>query len=367
MSGFKIFILILGLSTQVLAVNYSNQQLQNMIDDRVNMQASDFVRGYFTTENPQRYLNDFLSLKEHSDDNIIIKEYQLFTLLNEIAQYPQLPFLLDAVNALKAYEIQSFKLHEEGRLHVPVFDIKNKALGIENIWLAQKSHNHYLQAFNDAPVKTLLSLKFKLQGLERPVWEGLKKSIKDLTQTSQQKISDFLSHDHENMIGLDRFISRYVFMVGDQELAKAALTYVDKSAGQYILRYISQHFSEGFVIEMLIESLAQKKHQRFAISMLAEFVDSSDTVSELLINMLSDKNYASQAGFALAQTKQPKVMYELYQRFNASKSALEKKNIVYVLKLSKHHEAKVLLDRIDSKQLDKSTRLWLSHFAGALQ
>lgn len=366
MSYYKLLFLICGLSGQVFAANYSDQKIQNVIDERVNLLTSDFVRGYFTADNPQRYLNVFLSDKASSNGGLI-KEYQLYTLLNEIAQYPQLPFLQDAINTLKIYEVQSQKLHEEGRLLIPVYDINNKAQGIENIWLAQKSHHYYIKAFNDAPIQTLLSLRHTLQGMDRPVWEGLKKSIQEITPVNQQHIRYFLLEDQENMIGLDRFISHYVLIVGDQELTKIALNYVNKSAGQHILRYLSQYFSSDFVIDTLLASLAQKKHQGFVISMLAEFVDNSDVVSEVLINMLSEEKYASQAGFALSQSQRPSVMRQLYQRFNNSKNAQEKKSIVYALKLSKHNEAQLLLNRINNKQLDKSTQQWLNHFEGAIR
>ena len=368
MHFIKLALFMMGLSVQVYAEQYTNKHLSEIIDHQAHAVTSDFIRGFFTANHPQLYLQNFINNKQPTNHvNALVKEFQLYSLLNDIALLPKQPFLQQAVDELKRYDIRAMKKHDEGQILMPVYDINNRAKGIENIWRSQQFFSDYVVGFNHRPIETLTLLKHHMNSMTPPEWLGVKKSLSNVTDQNHQRIRDFLLKNPQQLADLSRFIGHYALFTEDQRLIVMALNHIDVTDAEYLLRNLSTVFSDDFAIDALIMSMQKRGLQKFAMSMMANYVDISDKVRAELLVALSDHRLADQAAFALSQTRRDDVIQRLYQQFINSQTTHEKNASLLAMKLNNSRQAQDMIKNIEKIEISESNRMWLNNFKGAKQ
>ncbi len=360
-----------------IAVTYSQVDIDELVNDSKNQQLiKEFVRGFFTAKDPVDYIENYLLISKNNSKPVLLEpnllepillDYGLYQLLGEVSYQAKQDFLQEFVNQMKVYQTTAFKMHDEGRVPVEVYNINAKAIGIENIWLASDSYAHYQRAFGKDSIATLLDLKSSLSKLKQPEWLGLKKSIKTFSQGNHDLITGYLLEDAENLNGLDKFVSRYALFTANQELVQSVLQNLDKSNSEYLLRHLKAHFDQSFAVQQLIAVVASNKNTEFAISMMAEFINEKEIEEKLFSLLVEEKHseYSKQAALVLIKLENTRSILNMEALFVESDSEQVKKQIIFVLKMNQLPSARVVLERISvALRKDSQTNKWLAGFTG---
>lgn len=317
-------------------------------------EAQEFVREFFVSKDP---LNTVQQLIQNKTLDSLSVESKLNALLSEVARQPRQAFLQDFVNQMKIYPIKAYKMHEEGREPVAVFNLNAKAQGIENIWQATESFQFYTMHFNTEPLKTLQDLRGTFDSMNQSEWLGIKQSLEYINTENQQLITSYLLDSSDNRMGLDKFISRYVLSVADKDLTKSALQTLNKRNKQYLLRKLPQVFTEEFVVEQLIGQSNNQSSGAFAITLLKPFAKKNKQVQAFLVDALSNKNISSQAAYSLVSDHNDLILDQLARVYMQSKSPQQKHGIRVVLQMSQSTHSKKILQRINKIENIHSEKL----------
>lgn len=342
-----LFLLLSVLSCMnVSAKIYSQNDLNHEFKKSENqLETQEFIREFFISKNPQSTVNQLVDDK-YSDSLSI--ESKLYALLTEVSMQAKQPFLQDFVNQMKSYQIKAFKMHDEGRVPVAVFNLKAKAQGIENIWKASKSLHQYTELFNTEPLKTLQQLQGSIESLSQPQWLGIKQSMQHINVENQREISDYFLHNPKNIIGLDKFVSHYALFTSDKELTEIALQRLNKKNKQYLLRKSPQVFTKDFVIEQLLIDANSQSNAAFALTLLKPYAQNNKQVQTVLIDALAVKKLSSAAAFALVAENNAVILDELATVYIKSQSKQQKDGIKFVLQLSQSPYSQAILRDIDN-------------------
>jgi hypothetical protein len=351
-------------SFNLAAIVYSEDQINTTINNDSVMQSSkEFVRGFFTAQKPIDYVENF-TRSQLSNKELLILEHQLYNLLNQVAEQPKQQYLQNFVNQMKVYQTQVFKIGEEGRMQIPVYNIQTRAKGIENIWQAARSVNYYSTRFNYQPITAINALKNQINALSAPRWLGLKNSISNLSLKNQQTLANYFLANIKHIQGLDKYINHFALLTADEKLTTMALINLDKSNSEYILRNMAQYFSVDFTAKMLVMTVNNNKNQAFALSMMSTYVDTHSEIKQLLSNYLSHDKLASNAAFALSYTNSNEILIQLESQYYTSASDNEKKHIIFALQMNQSKQSKTMLKHLIGSEKDTTTKAWLNQFNG---
>lgn len=350
MLKLNITLLTVLLSATSWAKIYTNSQIERLVGNVSVADTKEFVREYFIAKDPEAYINKYIGIHKNRIEAIFI-ENRLYSLLDEISYQSKQPYLQEFVEQMKAYEIKAFKLHEEGRLEVAIYNINAKAKGIENIWLAADSFDYYTNAFAESPIETLVNLKGNIHVFKSPEWLGLKNSISEMAAPNRLAISQYFLKDVKNILGLDKFVSHFSLLTTDKALLEVALVNVDKSNSEYLLRQMPNYFSDIFVAEQLINAVNSNKSKAFAISMMAPYVDTHKNIKQFLLTAIANEKLAKHASFALSKTKNASTLVQLENTYQKSQSIVTRKQILHSLKLNQSIQAKSIFSRLSSESI----------------
>jgi hypothetical protein len=361
----RLFILLLiMLTSQLSAVMYTTDEIRVSLSNQSDKsQTQNFIREFFVVKNPQSFIDDYLTKHKNSVEPIIL-ENMLFALLSEVAYHPRQEFLQTFVDQMKGFNVQAFRMHDEGSMPVALYNINAKANGVENIWLADESFHYYQNAFAKNPIGTLKQLSNNMHDLKSPQWLGLKNSLKNISQQNQLLLSNYLLENTNNRIGLDKLVSHFALYTGNEDLVRVGLLSLDKSNSEYLLRNLSTYFSADFVVTQLIDSVDNQKNQKFAISMMASYLEEL-LVQEQLVRYLANEKFATSAAIALTQVNDVEIIGQLENLYAKSNSQYVKKQILFTLQMNPMIESKTALNRISNQVDDQSkSAQWLDSFKG---
>ena len=328
---------------------YSHDEIERTLSQpSTQLETQEFISAFFIAKNPQKVINNLLHNKSF---NSLMRESKLNALLTEISSQVKQPFLQKFVMQMQNYSSQAFKMHEEGRMPVPVFNLSAKAQGIENIWQASESLHEYTQKLNSNPLETLQHLRGHIATLSQPEWLGLKQSMQNISAENQLKISQYFLTNVDNMTGLDRFVGHYVLLTADKVLTLKALSKINNTNQQYILRLLAEYFPQDFVIKTLQSKAQSQNNAAFALTLLKPYVFIKPQVQAFVIDALADKKLSSQAAFALVDDDNAKILTTLENVYKHSHSTQQKYSIKQVLQLSHNKQSKTILDRINQYDL----------------
>ena len=348
--------------SSVTAITYTNNEISNIINtDNREILSRNFVRGFFVASDPAKYIDVFIQDKNLTD-SVLLREYLLNILLTEVSYQPKQLFLQNFIDNMKQYQSQAFKVHPEGRMEVPVYNIQARAQGVENIWSATESLYYYSHLFNKDPILAIAQLRKEFDSLTAPQWLGLKNSIDNISTENHLKLQDYLLEDVEHLLGLDKFVSHYALFTANKDLVSLGLFHFDKSNGEFLLRSLSDYFAADFVTQQLIHSVADKKNQTFAISMMQTYLDQRDNIRDSLFLYLKDSQLSSNAAFVLSTTQDKGTLNRLKSSYINSQSEIEKKQIIFALKMNKLNESEVILNRLISNKSKADKNIWLNSF-----
>jgi hypothetical protein len=320
-----------------------NDLIYELKESNNQIETEEFIREFFISKNPQNTINQLIQNKYINSLSI---ESKLYALLTEVSMQVKQPFLQDFVNQMKNYPIKAFKMHEEGRVPVAVFNLSAKAQGIENIWQASESLQKYTELFNAEPVKTLQHLHDSIESLSQSQWLGIKQSMQYINIEKQRTIVKYFLHNPENIIGLDKFVSHYALFTLDKELTDIAIQTLNNKNKEYLLRKLSQVFPQGFVIEQLLKEAKGKSKGAFALTLLKPYAQNNKQVQAFLIDALADKHLSLHAAFALVSDNNAVILDKLELVYVKSQSKQQKHSIKLALKISQSSQSEVILQRI---------------------
>jgi hypothetical protein len=356
-----ILFIFFALSFTVQAKLYSQGEIKQLINGQKQQMAAEFVRSFFTAKKPIDFINEFIN---SSNSSALLREYQLSILLEEVARIPKQVFLLEFIDLMQHYEIQALQRHDEGAMQVPVFNLNSRAGGIINIWQAQASLDQYSRAFNHNPIDVLKNLQGELSNLTAPQWLGLKQSINHISAENHILINDYLISDVGHLTGLDKFVSHYALLTANNKLVETSLLHMNKSSSEFLLRKLGDYFDAEFVANQLISSVENKRHEKFAITMMASYVDTNTDIQDTLFSVLGNQKLSSASAFVLAQTHDLSVLNRLAKTYAASHLPLAKRHIIYALSMNKMAESKAILQQTISPSSDEKTDKWLEQLQG---
>ena len=344
-------------SNLVLSKLYSANEIQQI---QQSTDTKDFVTGFFTANDPVNYI----VAKSKSKTEPLLVEYQLFQLLNEVSYKNKQAYLQTFINQMKDYPTQAMKMHEEGAMEVPVFNLSARARGIENIWLASASYHYYQKAFAENTRDALETLKNDLTDLKQPQWLGLKNSIKTLMPESKKLIDDYLLGHPDNIQSLSKFTAHYAILSQNKNLVSESLKVLNQGDREFVLRKMADYFDDKFVVKQLITTVKNNKNQLFALSLMGQYVDKNTTATDFLIQSLTNKKLSESAAFALMKTQKIKTLMQLKQLYSKQASDSVKQQIVFILKMNKRPEAQDILNKLSKTQ---ASQIWLDSFKGELK
>ena len=343
MLHFRLLLLLMFFSFGLFAKLYASNEIIRFDESLIDRDVIKFKQDFFTSSNPKKYIASLIQSTGNTEQ-FLYREAMLYRLLDEISFHTKQVFLTDFVKLMTAYQPQAMKYHDEGRHQVPVYDIRSKALGIENIWLANDSLSHYQTAFELDPIKTLTQLAERTSILSKPELLGLKNSIATFSDETAAQVSLYLQNNVARGLVFNQFIVNFALKTKDKDLISHGIDSLDEKNRQLLLRHLSQVFSNEFVVEQLMSSVEKGNSARFALSLLSPFIDKDNNVKNFVLSALNDKSVASSAVFVLSQSKDVKFISDLKVKYNSSDSDLLKNNIKMLLRLNQLPEAKVVLD-----------------------
>jgi len=356
-----ILILMVTLSfSPAHAVLYEPYEVNQLaLNKSLQQQSSQFIKSYLTTHNPKAFINQFLQ----TDMSPLEREYQLFQLLTYLSQQPPQAAHQYFIDAMKSYPIQALEIAEEGNVPTAIFNLKSKAYGIENIWLAYHSEILFNQLFIQDKTQALKQAKKVIQSGSRPEWLAIKNSINGLSLDDKNKWVNILINEVPANSGLDILISHVGLTTSNPILIDKALQSEQQSVRQFTLRKLPQYFNKAQTKQFLIKSASTPKDTAFSTSLLGQFVDDEE-VQEILFNQLQKQTAAAAAAFALSQATDSLIIERLKSRYLKASTQTEKNHVLIALKMNQSSLAKLAISDLQPHLKDNKGKQWIKSFQG---
>lgn len=325
--------------------------------------SQQFTQNYFTSSTAKTVIDDILK----ADISPLQREYIFFNLLSEISQHPPQAFHQYFVDLMKRHPIQATKHGEEGPFPVAVFNINSKAHGIENIWIAYRTEQHFNQLFANNIKLAITDIQSSLADQshrKRPTWLGIKNSIAALSNEKLTELVHHLQNTKKNTIGFDQLISHVGLLSADDDLIHKALSSEDQSIRQLTLRHLTSYLPSDVAKSWLLNVAASKQDAEFATSMLAAFSNDLEVQNHLIQQLSSDK-LADMAAFALSQSSDISLPERLRIEYLHSTDEKTQNHILLSLKLNPSNTAKLALSDLKVHiNSNTSGAKWLKSFDG---
>jgi hypothetical protein len=350
MKFFKVLFLLVFFSPCLLAKLYGADEVVRFDESFIESDVVSFKQGFFTSSDPQKYIASFIQSTDKTEQ-FLYREAMLYRLLGEVSFHTKQIYLTEFVQQMINYQLQAMKYHDEGRVEVPVYDIRSKALGIQNIWRANDSLSYYQTAFELHPIDVLTQLAHNNSKLSMPEFLGLKNAIDTMSIDSKSVVSGFLQENPQSSKLLNKFSVYFALKTRDKLLIVNRMNSLDSTNQQLLLRKLPQVFDDEFVIEQYVSSVESGHNSRFALSLLSPFVDKGKGVKDYVLSVLEDKNLSSSAVFVLSQSKDVKFISGLKVKYQNSDSTLLKSNIRMLLRLNQLPESHIILNDLNSGEV----------------
>jgi hypothetical protein len=356
--------LSISLSTSAWAniVLYDGYEINQQLNQtQLKQLSTDYIQNYFSSKQPNTVIDRLIK----SNLTPIEREYVLYNLLTEISQQPPQDFFQNFVDRMKTYAIQATKAADEGHLPNAIFNLNSKAYGIENIWTAYRSEQHFNLLFVKDMQQALAEIQYILtqdSAQRRPQWLGIKNSIAAIQLETLNHLSAQLSVNTKVNSGLDALISHVGLMTGQVNLIEKALSSNQVEVRELTLRHLSTHFPAQQAKTLLLTKAQSGADRKFSTSLLSQYINDHE-VEAFLSSQLGDKQVAANAAFALSQSDSLSLPTLLKKRYLLSTDADEKNHLILTLKLNQSSAAKLALDDVLTHiEKDSKASQWLKSF-----
>ncbi len=343
------------------AVVYDGYEINATLNSTELQQLSEqYSQQYFTAQQPEKAVNKLLT----ADLTPLQREYILFNLLTQISQQPPQDYHQALVDQMKTYAIQATQVHEEGYEAVAIFNLRAKAHGIENIWLAYRTEQQFNQWFKHDLKQAMTVAQQVIANNSRPQWLGIKNSIAALTEQQRQKLVQHLLTEIKEHAGLDPLISHVGLLTADLALLDKALQSTETAVRQLTLRQLQYHLPAAQAKNLLMAAATDEKGAAFGTALLGQFVQDPD-VQAYLLTQLQNQKTAETAAYALSRSEDEAVIRALQQRYLNSDQQQEKRQILFALKMNPSSQAQLALDDL-TQHIDSNSQAgqWLKSFQG---
>jgi len=297
---------------------------------------------FLTSKNPNKHINSLIKSKGEVEQYLYL-EAVLYHLLDEVSYKVKQPYLDEFVQQMIDYQPKAMKYHDEGRLEVPIYAIRAKAMGVENIWLAAEFLSYYQATFELNPINALIKLELGEQVLSKPQFLGLKNAIDTMSLEAKAAVSKYLQERAVSHLVLNEFTVYFALKIKDKALINNKLIPLDEKNQKLLLRSLPKVFADGFVIEQLMNAIDSNQNPHFALSLLAPYVDKDKSVKDYALLALDNESLAVSAAFVLSKTKDVQVINSLKLKYQKSSSKALKNNIKILLKMNRLPAAKIVL------------------------
>jgi|GEM_PF-2107828 len=344
------------------SVNYNNFEINQQLNQiELEQLSTTYLRAYFSNKQPNTVVDNLLQ----ADLTPLQAEYILFNLLTEISQQPPQASYQNFVDRMKTYPVQATRTADEGHVPMNIFNLNSKAYGIENIWTAYQTEQHFNLLLNDdipqaiSKIKTILAQKITLR---RPQWLGVKNSIAALSDNTLHKLTNHLSSTVKINTGLDTLISHVGLFTGDIELIEKALLSDQTQVRELTLRQAASHLPLPLSKPLLLKNADSGLDRKFSTSLLRQYNQDSD-VELFLIDQLNDKLTAGNAAFVLSQSDSLNLPALLKKKYLSSNNNNEKNHILLTLKLNQSSSAQLVVNDLQPFiEKDSPAAQWIKSF-----
>jgi hypothetical protein len=252
----------------------------------------------------------------------------------------------DLVNQLKKFQPQAMKLHEEGNLQVPVFNIQARSQGVENYWSYLNINQNLSEQLNTDYLSALDSIKLILAEHHEAKTLAVKKCLDSLNKDTIEQLSDYFINNLDQISGIEKFVIDFAVIKQNKNLINKLNIKLTKPNAEYLIRQVSNKLDNTYIIDKLIEQAQSGKANRFAVSLLKPYANHNNQVQTFLFDSLTNSKLSSTAAFSLSGLTDEKALKSLKNRYSVSDSKLEQNNILLALKLNSNDSAQVLLKQI---------------------
>ncbi len=349
----KKIILILSLATTNLCADlYSEQEISDFLNQQMG-KSTPLIENIVTSSSPAKTLKSWL-LTEQDE---LIKEQQLFSLLDHMTTMPPSASLLPILNQLSQYQAMATKMHSEAshpsQATEAVFNIASKAAGVQNIWLMKSSQRKAIQILtssNDSSTE-LLDL-ISASKSRNATYLGIKNAILNVSDSSIETFKQQLQINKNHPL-LHPIITDLALITKDMAFTYWAIEQVNKQQAERIYRQVVINYPASQSIEILTQNIKSEANPAFIASLLSHHID-RPAVSDFLIGQLENKSAVKGAAYALSKSQDPLVWKKMEQVHNNSNSKDIRKSIRFSFKQNKQADAQIILQRLENNKGAKS-------------
>ena len=337
---------LLGIYTSVNARLYTIAEIDNFHRFDANLVKQNFISEFNNTQNS----DEFISANHQKYNNPLNLESNYIHLLGYLETQPISAKNKDLIERLKTYQPQAMKMHEEGRLQIPVFNIQARAKGVENYWsylavkksIAQGLNTNYLSALSQ--IKTVLSENHEAKTL------AVKDSINMIDGDTKKQLSFYFINNLSKVVGIEKFVIDFAVINKDKILLDQLTNNLSMRNSEYLMRLIVNKFDKEYAIEKLIQQVNSDQGNRLSMTLLKPYANSEVKVQQFLMGSLNDKKFASAAAFSLSEIEDVTVLKTLHDKYTISTSEFEKSNIELALYLNKIEFAQNTLNQLKAEK-----------------
>jgi len=327
---------------------YSQSEIKSFLqhDSESNLKIS--IQDYKNNNNIESFLKAYMT----QSSNVLLIESNLYNLLHEIESQPNSEQNKQMVDLLKSYQSQAMKMHEEGGLQIPVFNIQARAQGVQNYWLYLALKDKISGQLNTDFKQALNQIKRLLAGNHEAKTLAVKDSIVGINENVREQVSLYFIQSND-MSGVEKFVVDFAIMYKDLNLLDHLINTLSGTQSDYLIRQIGAHFNQDFIIEKLIQQLQSNHPSRLAMTLLKPYVNTDNRVQSFLMDSLNNAQLASAAAFALSEIKQGSALNLLHNKYLNSESKIEKNSILLALRLNQNESVQSVYNQLiqQSKQL----------------
>ncbi|WP_395374797.1 hypothetical protein [Marinicella sp. W31] len=356
-----VLILILcGSSAHAEPMVFEDQDIQTILQQNNSIILEhQFLQNYFTAADPVAFVDIFIQQQK----NPVIREKLLFSLADELAYHVQQTGHKAVIERLKNYQPVVMRMHDEGPLEVPVFNIHAKSAGTENQWSAQSIETQFLKQLKHQPVKALPVIQQHLEKADNITLLGLKNAISKLSDQQLKALTQYFIDQPAQAIDYQPLLVALNGRQHNSRLATEVLPYLSATHAVQLLRSSGQTNLTSDHSQLLMSATQQPAIANFAISMMKPLAVSEPNIAAFLQSELASEVTGQNAAFALSAITQG--FEKLSLNYRSAQTSVEQNNILLALSLNPASGAKQAIAQLhDEQRISQQQQQWLRSMSG---
>lgn len=342
MKNIFYFLMLSVVYNNSIARLYSNLEIKNYQQINTNLVKQKFINDFSRAETSEIFIINSIQ----KSNNPLNLESNLNNLLEYIRSQPKSLKNQDLINQLKSYQPRAMKLHDEGSLEIPIYNIQANVQGIENYWSFLETKKMISDDLNVNYLLALGKVKLILAGQHEAQILALKKSINIIDENTKKQLSLHFLNNILSISGIEKFVIDFAVIHKDKFVIDKLIEILSLRQSEYLTRQLVDNFNQTYVIEKLIQQVQVNNANRLSLTLLKPYVNSDLKVQQFLMESLKNKKLASAAAFSLSNLSDENMIKRLKSTHSKSGSNHEKNSILLALKLNSDKSAQAALKQI---------------------